>query len=448
MTYKAIPAMFYAENRKRLSSLLEDESLALFFSNAQMPRTGDQYFSFRQNANMFYMSGIDQPNAILALCPHHPNVNYREILFVEQITPEKAMWNGRQYTTQTLRKASGIQTVLWIADFEYILRDLAFYSQNIYVDIPESIKFAPEIKGQGFLYANKIKANYPLHHYHRLFPILADMRLVKSLYEIEQIKTACSITEKALERVLHFIKPRVWEYEIEAEIAHEFVKNGAGFAFDSIVASGKNACTLHYTTNDSICEEGDLLLLDIGAEYANYASDLSRTVPVNGRFSPRQKQVYDACARVYEYAKTLFIPGMSISKVYKKVCISMQMELIGLGLFSETDLEKQSSDYELMKKYFPHNISHFVGLDVHDVGNTDILFEEGMILSCEPGIYIPEENIGVRIETMMMTASVPVDLMANVPFYSEDIEQIMAFPAQKESTNGTDVRAISKMTGK
>ncbi|MDR1181934.1 MAG: aminopeptidase P N-terminal domain-containing protein, partial [Bacteroidales bacterium] len=389
MKYKEIPSTFYTENRKRLLPLLKDKSLALFFSNSQMPRTGDQYFPFRQNANLFYMSGIDQPNAILALCPHHPKADFREILFVEQITPEKAIWNGGGHSVQDLRTISGIQTILWISDFEYILRDLACYSYHIYLDIQENIKFASEIKGQGFIYAEKIKSDYPLHPYHRLFPLLADMRLIKSLYEIEQIKEACRITEKAFGRIPHFLKPHVWEYEVEAEIMHEFTKHGACCAFDTIVASGKNACTLHYATNDSICEDGDLLLLDFGAEYANYASDLSRTIPVNGRFSLRQRQVYDACVRVYEYAKTLFIPGMSISKVYKKVCMTMQMELIDLGLFSNTDLEKQSSEYELMKKYFPHNISHFVGLDVHDVGNTDVLFEEGMILSCEPGIYIP-----------------------------------------------------------
>jgi Xaa-Pro aminopeptidase len=372
------------------------------------------------------MSGINQPNAILALCPQHPNADFREILFVEQISPEKAIWNGGGHTIQDLRNISGIQTIRWISDFEYILRDLAYHSHNIYLDMQESIKFVSEIKGQGFIYADKIKSNYPLHHYHRLFPLLADMRLIKSPYEIEQIKEACRITAKAFNRIPHFIKPQVWEYEVEAEITHEFSKNGACCAFDTIVASGKNTCTLHYTTNDSICEDGDLLLLDFGAEYANYASDLSRTIPVNGRFSLRQKQVYDACVRVYEYAKTLFVPGMSISKVYKKVCVAMQMELIDLGLFSKTDLETQSSEHELMKKYFPHNISHFIGLDVHDVGNTEVLFEEGMILSCEPGIYIPEEKIGVRIETTMMAASVPVDLMADIPFSSTDIEQIIS----------------------
>jgi Xaa-Pro aminopeptidase len=425
MEYKEIPSAFFAGNRKRLLPLLEDKSLALFFSNSQMPRTGDQHFPFRQNANMFYMSGINLPNAILAICPQHPDPNFREILFVEQITQEKMIWEGCKHSVESLRHISGVQTVFWTSDFERILRNLAYHSEHIYPDMAESIKFSSEIKGQEFSYVDKIKSDYPLHHYHRLFPLLADMRLIKSPYEIAQIKEACRITEQAFERILHFIKPEVWEYEVEAEIMHEFIRNRACYAFDAIVASGKNACTLHYMNNDSMCRKEDLLLLDFGAEYANYASDLSRTIPVSGRFSNRQKQIYDACARVYEYAKTLFVPGMSIAKVYKKVCIVMQQELIDLRLFSPEDVEKQSSDYELMKRYFPHNISHFIGLDVHDVGTADVIFEEGMILSCEPGIYIPEENTGVRIETMMLVSAFPVDLMGDIPFHSDDIEQIM-----------------------
>ncbi|MDR2410442.1 MAG: aminopeptidase P N-terminal domain-containing protein [Bacteroidales bacterium] len=425
MKYKEMPAVFFSENRKKLLSFVEDKSLILFFSNSQMPRTGDQYFPFRQNANMFYMSGISLPNAILALCPHHPNPDFREILFVEQITQKKIIWDGCKHTVESLRNLSGIKTVFWTSDFETVLRNLAYHVHHIYLDMTESIKFHSEIKEQTSLYVDKIKSNYPLHYYHRLFPTLVDMRLIKSRCEIEQIKEACHITANAFNKILRFIKPDLWEYEVEAEIAHEFIRNRACCAFDSIVASGKNACTLHYIDNHSKCKDGDLLLLDFGAEYGNYASDLSRTIPVNGRFTERQKQIYDACARVYEYAKTLFVPGMTISKVYKKVSIVMQQELIDLGLFSKADLENQSSDYELMKQYFPHNISHFIGLDVHDVGSVDIIFEDGMILSCEPGIYIPEEKTGVRIETTIMVAHHPVDLMPDIPFYSDDIEQIM-----------------------
>jgi len=401
-------------NRQRLASLLEDKSLCLLFSNDKMQRTGDQYFPFRQNSNFYYMSGIEYPNSMLAICPQHPNPKFREILFVEQKTQKEVIRDGCAYTKESLREISGIQTVLWSSDFETILQELMYHAQTVYIDIEEHIKFKPDVKPRGFRYANSIKSEYPLHTYRPVFQIIADMRLVKSAYEIEQIKKACEITAKAFERVVQCVKPNVYEYEIAAEITYEINKNGAVCAFNPIVAAGKNACTLHYVDNRSMCKDGDLVLLDFGAEYANYASDLSRTIPVNGRFTARQKQVYDACFRVYEYAKALFIPSMSINKVQKKVNAVMQQELINLGLFSQTDLEKQSSEYELMKKYFTHGISHFVGLDVHDVGTKDTVFEEGMILSCEPGIYIPEEEIGIRIETMMLVSHTPVDLMKKI----------------------------------
>ena len=392
MKSEAIPASFFVENRKKLISLLEDKSLALIFANDKMPRTGDQYFSYRQNSNMYYMSGIDYPDSILALCPQHSNAKCREILFIEQPTQQKIIKEGCEYTQKNIRDISGVQTVLFLSDFENILRELMYYSDNVYADIQQDIKFAPNVKPQGFRYINKIKSDYPLHNYCNLFPIISDMRMVKSSYELEQIKNACDITEKTFKRLINFIKPNVWEYEIEAEIVHEFIRNQSVCAFHTIVASGVNACTLHYNKNNSLCKDGDLLLLDFGAEYGNYASDLSRTVPINGRFTERQKQIYDACFRVYEYAKTLFIPSMSINKIHKKIFPLMQEELINLGLFSHEDLEKQSSEYELMKKYFMHKISHFIGLDVHDVGTTDTVFETGMILSCEPAIYIPQEK--------------------------------------------------------
>jgi Xaa-Pro aminopeptidase len=400
-------------NRKSLASLLEDKSLCLLFSNDKMPRTGDQYFPFRQNSNFYYMSGIEYPNSTLAICPQHPNPEFREILFVEQKTEKEIIRDGCTYTHASVREISGVQTILCSSDFETILQELMYHSHTVYIDIEEHIKFNSDVKPRSFRYANSIKSEYPLHSYRALFQIIADMRLVKSAYEIEQIKKTCEITAKAFERVIQFIKPNVLEYEIAAEIMYEIAKNGAVCAFNPIVAAGKNACTLHYADNRSICKDGDLVLLDFGAEYENYASDLSRTIPVNGRFTARQKQVYDACYRVYEYAKALFIPSMSINKVQKKASAVMQQELINLGLFSQSDLEKQSSEYELTKKHFTHGISHFVGLDVHDVGTKDTVFEAGMVLTCEPGIYIPEEEIGIRIETMMLVSPTPVDLMSD-----------------------------------
>ena len=424
--YEEIVPFLYIENRKRLTALLEEKSLVLLFSNDKMPRNGDQFFPFRQNSNLLYLCGIDQANTILAICPEHPNPKFREILFIEESTEKTKIWEGYKYTKEHAKNSSGVNTVFWTSEFDAVLKDLTYHSQNIYLNVAESTKFSAELESKEYRCFLEIKNKYPLHQYHRLFPILRDLRLVKLMEEINQMLKACNITAKAFERVLHYVKPSVTEYEIEAEITHEFICNKVtSHAFPPIVASGENACVLHYTENNAVCQDGELLLLDFGAEYANYAADLSRTIPVNGKFSARQKQVYDACCRVFIYAKTLFVPGMSIDKVYKKVCEAMQHELIALNLFSEEDLKQQKTDYSLMKKYFMHGISHFVGLDAHDVGTTDVLFEEGMVLSCEPGIYIPEEQIGIRIETMILVAKTPIDMMIDIPVFSDDIERLM-----------------------
>lgn len=421
-----ITSVFFKNNRNRLIPVLEEKALVVLFSNDKMPRTGDQCFPFRQNSNLFYLTGMNQPQTILALCPEHPNENMREILFIEENTVHATQWEGDKYTEQQAKEVSGIKTIFFISCFESVLQDLMYRSQNVYLDIFESTKFSSLVQSSQQRYAQQIQTKYPLHTYHRLFPFLRDLRLVKSMEELSLMQHACNITGRAFERILHFVKPGVTEYEIEAEITHEFVSNKVrSHSFDPIVASGKNACILHYTQNNSVCNDGDLLLLDFGAEYLNYAADLSRTIPINGKFTPRQKQVYDACYRVYEYAKTLFIPGMSISKVYKKVCAFMEHELIDLELFSKEDTQNQKSEYGLVKKYFMHGISHFIGLDVHDVGTTDIVFDEGMVLSCEPGIYIPNESIGIRIETMILVTDTPIDLMKDLPVCSDELERIM-----------------------
>ncbi|MDR0368379.1 MAG: aminopeptidase P N-terminal domain-containing protein [Bacteroidales bacterium] len=421
-----LPASFFENNRKRLTSVLEEKALVLLFSNDKMPRTGDQCFPFRQNSNLFYLSGINQPQTVLALCPEHPEKNMREILFMEENTAKAALWEGDACTEQQAEEISGVKTVFAVSEFDTVLQNLMYHSQNVYFDMSESVKFSSFVPSAQQRHIQQIQAKYPLHTCCRLFPFLRDLRLIKSEEELSLMQHACNITAKAFDRVLRTVKPGTAEYQIEAEITHEFIRSQIrSHAFDPIVASGKNACVLHYSRNHSVCKDGDLLLLDFGAEYRNYAADLSRTIPVNGTFSARQKQVYDACYRVYEYAKTLFVPGMSIAKVYKKVCAFMELELIGLGLFSKEDVQKQHSEHEWVKKYFMHGISHFVGLDVHDVGTTDIVFDENMVLSCEPGIYIPNESVGIRIETMMLVRNTPIDLMADVPVKSEDIERLM-----------------------
>ena len=414
----------FTSNRQRLVSLLEDKSLVLLVSNDEMPRTGDVNFPFRQNSNFFYLTGIDQAKSMAALCPQHPNPALREVLFIEENTAANAIRYGEKQTKEEATQRSGIQTVFWISQFDSVLQELAYYSQNIYLDIPEQVKYTTEVERAELRFSKKIKEKYPLHQYFRAYPILSQLRLVKSAEELELMQQACAITVEAFKRLAGFVLPNVTEYEVEAETIHEFIRNRAKPAFAPIVASGGNACVLHYTANSDVCKGGDLLLLDFGAEYANYAADISRTIPINGTFSPRQKQVYEACLRVFEYGKTLYVPGMSIAKVHKKVCEAMEKELMDLGLFSAEDLQKDTVKGSLMKKYFMHKVAHFVGLDVHDVGNEDILFEQGMVLTCEPGIYISEENIGIRIETMLLiTENSPIDLFAVVPTAVEDIEE-------------------------
>lgn len=428
MKYQEIESSFFVNNRKKLVSCLDENALVLITSNDEMPETGDQCFPFRQHADFFYLTGIDQEKSILALCPQHPNPQYREVLFLLQTNETIAVWNGYKYTVEHAQRVSGIQNIQWLSSFDSMLKEMAFASEKIYLNLQENYRFDTEVERQELRFCKKIQQLFPLHVYRRLAPILTSLRLRKEIVEIELIQKACDITAKALTRLLHFVKPDVMEYEIEAEMIHEFIRHAAkGHAFAPIVASGKDTCVLHYIKNDKQCKDGDLVLLDFGCTYANYASDLSRTIPVNGKFSPRQKQVYDACWRVYEFAKTLYVPGMTINKINKQVFIMMEKEFVNLGLFTQEEADKEDkTTFPLVRKYFMHNIGHFMGIDTHDVGDREVIFEEGMIATCEPGIYIPEENIGIRIETDMLIAENPIDLMAKIPSNSNEIEKIMA----------------------
>ena len=427
MKYQEIESSFFVHNRTKLVNCVEPNSLVLLTSNDEMPETGDQYFPFRQNADFFYLTGIDQEKSILALCPHHPNPQYREVLFLLQTNETIAVWNGYKYTVEHAQRVSGIQNVQWLSSFDSILKEMAYASEKIYLNLQENYRFDTEVERQELRFCRKIQQLFPLHSYGRLAPIFTSLRLRKESVEIDLIKKACDITASAFIRLLKFVKPGVMEYEVEAEMIHEFIRSAAtGHAFAPIIASGKDTCVLHYIKNNKICQVGDLLLLDFGASYANYAGDLSRTIPVNGTYTPRQKQVYDACWRVYEYAKTLYVPGTTINKINKKVFGMMEEEFVKLGLFTQAEADQQDKNtYPLVRKYFMHNIGHFMGIDTHDVGDRDVVFEEGMVASCEPGIYIPEEGIGVRIETDMLIAAPPIDLMAQLPSASKDIEEMM-----------------------
>ncbi|MEE4197835.1 MAG: aminopeptidase P N-terminal domain-containing protein [Bacteroidales bacterium] len=427
MKYQPLDSTLFVKNRKKLIKLLQPNSIALIHSNDEMPRNGDQYFPFRQNSDLFYLTGIDQEKTILTLCPNHPDKSLREILFIIESNEKIATWEGHKYTMEEAQKASGIETVKFISSFNSVFREIALKADNIYINLPENPKFKPEVKSADERFITTLEQEFPAHDFLRLAPLLKKLRLMKEPEEIKLMQHACDITEKAFFRIMRFVKPAVTEYQVEAEITHEFLWNRAtGHAYPPIIAAGRHACVLHYTENNGECRDGDLLLMDFGAEYANYAADCSRTIPVNGKFTPRQKECYQAVLRVMKKAIGWLTPGTTINRVNERVEKLLQDEHIQLGLYTKEDVENQDPQNPLVKKYYPHGTCHFIGLDVHDVGERSITLEEGMILTCEPGIYIPEENIGIRIEDDVIVAHKPINLMEHIPKEVEEIEKIMA----------------------
>jgi Xaa-Pro aminopeptidase len=417
----------YIRNRVKLLNTLKPGSLAIVNSNDEMPRSGDQTHPFRQNSDMFYLSGLDQEKCILTLCPSHPLETMREILFTVKTNDLMVTWNGHKYTMEQVRQVSGIQNVKWVDDFDITLRDLMSRVQLVYLNQNEYPKFITEVPMLDTRFALKMRQEFPLHSFERLAPYITQLRLVKEPEEMAQIRHACDLTNEGFRRVLQFIKPGVKEYEVEAEFTHEFIRKGAtGHAYPPIVASGANSCILHYNTNFNTCNDGDLLLLDVGAEYGNYAADMTRTIPVNGKFSPRQRQVYDAVLGILRAATSMLKPGTTIDKWHSGVCRLMEKELVALGLITGEDIKNQPSDSPAFFKYYMHGTGHFMGLDVHDVGTRQVVFETGMVMTCEPGIYIPEEGIGIRLENDIMIAEDPINLMAAIPIEPDEIERLMA----------------------
>jgi Xaa-Pro aminopeptidase len=422
----SINRTFFKRNREKLVKELKPGSVAIITSNDELTRTGDQDFAFRQNSNLFYLTGLNQEKTILVLCPDHPDKNLREIVF--SIKPEKTLetWTGHKYTKEEIKEISDINTVKWLYDFDLTIRDLIVHSEFIYLNSNEYAKYLTDVFYQDIRLIQKLQKLYPLHKFERLAPILTNLRLAKEPEELELIKTSCDITGSAFERVLKFVKPGVYEYEVEAEMTHEFLRKGArGHAYQPIIGSGKNALILHYTENSDQSKDGDLLLMDFGAEYGNYAADCSRTIPVNGKFTNRQRACYEAVLRVQKEAIKLYVPGNSCEYVNKQVWKLMEQEMINLGLFTEEDVSKQDPAKPLYTKYLMHGVAHFIGLDVHDVGSKYKEFEKGMVITCEPGLYIGEENIGIRIENDIMVDETPVDLMAHIPREIDEIEALM-----------------------
>lgn len=427
MKYTAINSQLFIDNRKKFIAELPPNSMAILFASDEMPRSADQAFVFRQNPDLFWLSGIDQEKTILVIYPDCQNPLYREALFLRKTNEVIAVWEGHKYTMAEAREASGMQQIFWEESFEPALKSLMTYCDRVFINLNENDRSENQVPYKDIRFANELKYNYPAHEIKRLGPIMAKLRSVKHPVEIELMQRACNITRDAFKRVLKFVKPGVMEYEVEAEIIHEFIRQrGNGHAYTPIIASGYSACVLHYIENNRVCMDGDLLLMDFGAEYANYAADLTRTIPVNGRFSQRQKDVYNAVLRVMKQAKTMLKPGAILADYNKEVGNIMEAELIGLGLLDKNEVAKQDKENPLYKKYFMHGTSHFLGIDVHDIGNRYAPMQVGNVFTCEPGIYIPEEKLGIRIENdILITENGVVDLMADIPVEVEEIEDLM-----------------------
>jgi len=427
MKYAQIKSRLFIKNRKKLFKLLKNKSVAIINSNDEMPRNGDQTFPYRQNSDFFYLTGIEQEKSVLIISKGYKK-EFEEILFI--LKPEKTLeiWEGHKLTNEEVKTISGIDNIKYISEFEMMLQEVILASETVYLNKNENLKFETPVLYKDIRLINEITEKFPLHNYERLAPLLTELRLQKEPEETELIQEACNITTKAFHRILKFIKPGEKEYEIEAEITAEFLRNGAsGHAYQPIIASGKDNCVLHYVSNDKECKDGDLILMDFGAEYANYAADTTRTVPVNGKFTDRQKEVYNAVLRVMKKATLLIKPGNTINKVNEEVNRLIEKELVNLGLAKQNEIDNKEKRDSVRMKYFMHGNSHFMGLDVHDVGTKDTVFKAGMVMSCEPGIYVEEEGFGIRLENdILVTENGQIDLLAEEPIEIEDIERLMS----------------------
>lgn len=433
MRYVAPKKELFIRNRKKFAKKIKPNTAAVFFANDLVSSNGDTEYKFTQNSNFYYLSGIDQEECILFLFPNAPRPDLREILFIKQTNALIQVWEGWKYSIEEAQVASGIQNIKYYEEFPAFWLSIVGLLEGVYLDFNEHSRNRLSTLTASHQFAEKLQQQFPAHPILRANSVLAELRMVKEAEEIEQLKRACDITQKAFLRTLQFIKPGVVEYEIEAEILHEFIRNGAtGPAYNTILASGKNACILHYTQNNQTCKSGDLILMDFGAEYGNYSADLTRTVPVNGRFTQRQKAVYNAVLKVQRAAMAMLVPGNTFVDYYAAVGERMQKELHELGLISLQEIKSAPKDKPAYKKYFCHNVSHHLGLETHDVNHFYAKFLPGMVFTCEPGIYIPEEGIGIRLENdLVVTAKKPMDLMATIPIEIEEIEALMQ-PSKKK----------------
>ena len=428
MKYDPIASQLFIKNRQKFMAQMRPKSIAVFNSNDIYPISADSTMPFRQHSDMLYLSGADQEETILVLFPEAMDPKHREILFVRETNAHIAVWEGAKLTKTQATTVSGIESVYWLSDFKKVFFDLMTEADIIYFNTNEHYRQAVETQTREDRFIDECKKEFPAHQMAKSNPILQNIRGVKEAEELQLMQKACDITEKGVRRILEFTQPGVWEYELEAEYLHEFIRNRSkGFAYTPIIASGNNANVLHYIENNQQCKGGDLILMDVGAEYANYSSDMTRTIPVNGRFSQRQRAVYNAVLKVKNEATKLLVPGTIWAEYHKEVGKIMTSELLGLGLLDKADVQNENKEWPAYKKYFMHGTSHHIGLDTHDYGELKTPMKANMVFTVEPGIYIPDEGFGIRLEddVVIQEKGEPFNLMRNIPIEAEEIEELM-----------------------
>ena len=427
MKYLPLNSEIFIQNRKRFAARMEKNAIAIFNSNDELPRNGDALYTFKQNADLYWLTGIEQEDTMLILFPDNPDKKYREVLVLVRPVELKEKWDGRRLRAKEAEAISGISNIIWLDSLDGMLQPWIHLADSIYLNTNENDRKANLVPVRDYRYAKEMRRRYPLHEYRRSARIIKDLRGIKTPLEIEVMQQAIDITEKTFRRLLSFIRPGVMEYEIEAEIFHEFLRNRAtGPAYGSIVASGNRARTLHYVANNNECKNGELVLMDFGAEYGGYCADLTRTVPVSGKFTKRQKEVYNACLHLHHYAASILKPGITIPNYTEKVGEEATKQFLKIGLLKKGDVKNEDSENRAYRKYLYHGISHHLGVDVHDLGTRTEPVQAGMVFTVEPGIYIEEEQMGIRIENnFWITKNGNKDLMKSLPITTGEIESLM-----------------------
>jgi Xaa-Pro aminopeptidase len=427
MKYLPLNPELFIKNRERFIDRMQKNSIAIFVSNDEVPSNGDAIYRFKQNSDVFWLTGITQEDSMVILFPDNPDPKYREVLVLVRPNEMKEKWDGKRLRVEEAKKISGMPTIVWLDSIDAFLQTWIHLADNIYLDSNENDRKASLVRSRDYRYIDDMKSRYPLHNYLRAARIMKDLRGIKTALEVEVLQKAIDITENTFRRLLQFIKPGVMEYEIEAEIVHSFLSQRAtGEAYGSIIASGDRARTLHYVSNNAECKDGEMILMDFGAEYGGYCADLTRTVPVNGKFTRRQRTVYNACLHLHDYAKSLLKPGISIVDYTDKVGEEATQQFLKIGLLKKTEVKNEDPENRAYRKYLYHGISHHLGVDVHDLGTRTEPIKAGMLFTVEPGIYIEEEQMGVRIENnIWITKNGNKDLFKNIPITAEEIESLM-----------------------